>query len=164
MSADLGPSDGKMSGGGGGFAFALGGALTRNLILFGELVQSIALDPKVEVGDMSATAEDASATLIGIGAGLAYYMDNNLYLSGTLAFSQISIQDADNDEVGDTEFGPGLSLVLGKEWWVSDNWGLGLAAQLYAARMKDRQPAFVGAETPTWQALGLNLLFSASFN
>jgi hypothetical protein len=66
--------------------------------------------------------------------------------------------------VGDTEFGPGLSLVLGKEWWVSDNWGLGLAGQLYAARMKDRQPAFVGSETPTWRALGLNLLFSASFN
>jgi len=164
MGADLGPADTKISGGGGGFALALGGALTPNLILFGELLQSIAVEPKVEVGDASATAQDASASLVGIGAGLAYYLSNNLYLSGTLAFSQISLQDADNQEVADTEFGPGLSLVVGKEWWVSDNWGLGMAAQLYAATMKDRGPAVAGGDAPTWQATGLNLLFSASFN
>ena len=78
--------------------------------------------------------------------------------------SQISLQNADNEEVADTEYGPGLSLVVGKEWWVSDNWGLGVAAQLYAARMKDREPAVAGGDAPTWRALGLNLLFSASFN
>jgi cobalamin-dependent methionine synthase I len=50
MSADLGPSDGKMSGGGGGFAFALGGALTRNLILFGELVQTCAPGERHDIG------------------------------------------------------------------------------------------------------------------
>jgi hypothetical protein len=54
----------------------------------------------------------------------------SFYVSGTFAFSQISLQDENNDEVADTEFGPGLSLVLGKEWWVSDNWGLGVAGQL----------------------------------
>jgi hypothetical protein len=164
MGADLGPSDTKISGGGGGFALAIGGALTPSLILFGELLQSIAVEPKFEVGDASATAQDASASIVGIGAGLAYYLSNNLYLSGTLAFSQISLQDADNQEVADTEFGPGLSLVIGKEWWVSANWGLGVAAQLYAATMKDRGPAVAGGDAPTWQATGLNLLFSASFN
>ena len=60
---------------------------------------------------------------------------------------------------------PGLSLVIGKEWWASDNWGLGVAGQIYMARMKDRVPeGFPGAEAPTWRALGLNLLFTASFN
>jgi hypothetical protein len=122
--------------------------LTPNLILFGELLQSHRRRAEVEVGDASATAQDASASLVGLGAGLAYYFSNNLYCSGTLAFS--------------TDLAPGrgqrggrrhrvrsrVSLVVGKEWWVSDNWGLGVAAQLYAATMKDRGPAVAGADAP----------------
>ncbi|HEY0706170.1 MAG TPA: hypothetical protein VGG33_05200, partial [Polyangia bacterium] len=164
LGAEAGATDMKIAGGGGAFSFALGGAVTPNLILFGELLQSIAVDPDVEIAGQSSSTEGTSASLVGVGAGLAYYLPNNIYVSGTLAFTQISLMDEDDEEIADTEFGPGLSLVVGKEWWVSENWGLGIAGQLYAARMKDRAPAAPGGETPTWQGLGLNLLFSASFN
>jgi hypothetical protein len=164
MSADLGADDMTVSGAGGAFSFAMGGAVTPNLVVFGELLQSVAVDPKIESGSQTITSQDNSAAIVGIGAGVVYYLPNNVYLSGTLAFSQISLRDADDEEVADTKFGPGLSFVAGKEWWVSENWGLGAAGQLYAATMKDREPMVIGGEPPTWRALGLNLLFTASFN
>jgi hypothetical protein len=113
----------------------------------------------------SGRAEGQSTDLFGIGAGLAYYMPNNLYLSGTLAFAQLSSGDEDNTETrSETDFGPGLSLTFGKEWWVSDNWGLGVALNLFVARMKDKEAAYPGFDKPVWRGTAVSLLFSASFN
>ena len=161
----MNPGDAKVSGGGYGFAFALGGALTRNLVLYGEVVMSRSVEPEVEIeGLPTGTATDFDAGLVGVGAGLAYYLSSNLYFSGTFAFSQFTITDEDGDEVADTQFGPGLSLSFGKEWWVSANWGLGAALNVQLARMKAHEPIVPGGETPVWSGLGVNALFSATFN
>ena len=62
----------------------------------------------------------------------------------------------------ESEGGIGVNLVGGKEWWVSDNWGLGVAGQLFGARVKDKE--VVMGSKPTWMLVGFSLAFTATFN
>jgi hypothetical protein len=162
MRVDLGPDDIKLSGFGGGFAFALGGAITENFILFGEVAGASVDEPSIEASNAVVVAGQ-NVDLVGFGPGLAYYLANNFYLSGTVAFTRIVFNDSDGNKRGETKLGPGIKMTLGKEWWVSDNWALGMALNVHAARMKS-ETAPAGYETPTWTGLGLGLMFSATFN
>jgi hypothetical protein len=122
------------------FSAAFGGAVTPNLIVFGELLGMGVSDPK--------------ATLNG-----AYYVEPmNLYFSGTLTFSQLSFDDKNSSTKAESEIGFGFSAALGKEWWVSTDWGLGAAALFQFASMKDK-----GIDARI-TALGFALLFSATYN
>jgi hypothetical protein len=78
--------------------------------------------------------------------------------------AKLIIQNSDNEKVAETEYGPGVSLVIGREWWVSDNWGLGVALHAMLAQMNDKVDTTYTKEKPVWKAAGVNLLFSASFN
>jgi hypothetical protein len=62
-----------------------------------------------------------------------------------------------------------VKATFGKEWWVSDNWGLGLAGQVVLGSIKDSKIlSGVGADAPvsnaSWTVAAFNVLFSASFN
>ncbi len=50
--------------------------------------------------------------------------------------------------------------MVGKEWWVTDNWGVGVAAELLLSSMKD-DPVVSDA---TYSATTFGLLFSATYN
>ncbi|HSV95873.1 MAG TPA: hypothetical protein VLM75_02945 [Spirochaetota bacterium] len=52
-------------------------------------------------------------------------MPYNIYISPVLSLSATEYDGAALE--GDSEAGGGLTLSIGKEWWVSDNWGLGAA-------------------------------------
>ena len=148
-----------VSGGGGAFGIAAGFAVSDNLIVYAEIFDDIAVNPKVKINGMTGDTEDVNAGVVAIGAGLAYYIQpSNIYVSGTLSLGQITVQQ-NGEEVGESEFGPGVSLMVGKEWWVSNNWGVGVAAQLYAGRMKDK-----GENAPTWSTTAAAIAFSATFN
>jgi len=54
-------------------------------------------------------------------------------------------------------------LSAGKEWWVSSNWGLGIAGELFLGRMAGgSEPG--RTETHPYTVKGFSLLVSASFN
>jgi hypothetical protein len=163
--ASSGPDSITLSGGGFGFSIAAGGALNDNLILFGELLVDSALSPDVEVnGVKTATLDNASAGLGGFGAGVAYYvMPVNLFLSGALTASRLTVNDSNGNEVGSSDLGIGIDLDVGKEWWVSDNWGLGVVGQFFVASMKDKD-ALPGGDRPTWKVVGFSVALSATFN
>jgi hypothetical protein len=161
MSSSEGSDDVSVHGGGAGFSLAIGGALSENLVLFGELLGDRAFNPTFTAGGRSVSVEDVSAGLSGFGGGVAYYlMPINIYFSGALTLTQLTIQDEKNDrKIGETKYGPGLDITAGKEWWVSPNWGLGVAAQLALATMKDKE-----AGGASWTALGFSVALSATFN
>jgi CxxC motif-containing protein (DUF1111 family) len=83
----------------------------------------------------------------------------NVYISANLLIAEYQLTSNGN-ELGKAELGPGVSLMVGKEWWVSPNWGLGLAAQLLGASLKDKG----GGNAPLWSVGGLALVFSATYN
>jgi hypothetical protein len=156
----------KYSGGSFVFDSAFGGALTEHLILYGEfLFQGISKpsgDPKA--GDP--TLAGSPVDNFGLGAGVAYYfMPLNLYLSGSLLLQKVLLTKtyaavAPAGAVSSKQFtntGLGLNFMVGKEWWASDEWGLGVAAQIFLATAKDR-------DGTKWDSGALAVLFTATHN
>ena len=115
----------KMSGTGVDLEIAIGGVVTPNLAIHGTLLAWVVSDPKLEVADESGNA-GGTLGLAGAGAGLTYYiMPVNLYLTGTAGFGRLEIGDSNVSYA----FGTGFlfEAAIGKEFFVSDKWGLGLS-------------------------------------
>jgi hypothetical protein len=132
---DLGPSYTNSSGGGqsvygwgGAFGGALGGAVAENFILAFHFWITGSSNPTVkQPGQSFGTVGDDSNNLVGIGPMFAYYlMPANIFLSVTPSFVKVSRRI--NGFEGSTKWGVGSRFSLGKEWWVSDHWGLGVIA------------------------------------
>lgn len=148
-----------MSGGAFAFSAAFGGAITPHLIIYGEFVGMVVSDPNVTLNSQSATASGTTMSMIGFGPGVAYYVEPmNMYFSGTLTLSKLSFDDSKGNVTAESDMGFGLSAVLGKEWWVSADWGLGAAFQFQVASMKDK-----GVDARL-TGLGFALLLSATYN
>ena len=113
-------------------------------------------DPTVTQGGNVWTQNGQDLMLASLGAGLAYYFPINFYVAGSLLATQWEL-DESNTQVAESKFGLGLGALLGQEWWVSDNWGLGIAGQLTVASMKDRS-------SQKWDALSFAVLFSSTYN
>jgi hypothetical protein len=138
---------------------ALGGAVASNLILYGELLDVVEANKSYGGGD------GAMILMVGFGPGVAYYLEPiNMYFSGTLIFSGLMaspLETKDSKTKGidlTSDIGFGFSMQVGKEWWVSDNWGLGAAFQFHFASMKNKD---VDARIT---ALGFGALFTATYN
>lgn len=157
-SASSGSNSVKLSGGAGTFGVSIGGAVKENLILAGHLYGIGMRNPDVTVNGASQNTTDTDFTLVGIGPELDYYfMPQNVYVSLTLAITKQSVSEGGVSS--DTDTGFGLELGAGKEWWVSDHWGLGVAGKFTFSTNKDS-----GSGSPTWNAWGLAAVFSATYN
>jgi hypothetical protein len=143
-----------------GSSAAFGGALTQHLILYGEFLLFGISNPKGGSKGVFPTLVGNPIDTVGLGPGLAYYfMPLNLYLSSTLFLEKVLLVKsyAVGSEMQFTNAGLGLSLMVGKEWWVSGDWGLGVAAQLFLASAKDR-------DGTKWESGALAILFTATYN
>jgi hypothetical protein len=155
----------KWTGWGESFGLALGGIIAPNLALFGTLNVTGLSDPNEALrGAAQGTQHGVDVSLAGFGAGLAYYLEPlNLYLSGALEGMAFSMQDTTapaGTPTRNSKGGLGFQAMVGKEWWVTDNWGLGVAAELLLSSMKD-DPA---ESSDTFSATTFALLFSATYN
>jgi hypothetical protein len=151
-------SDVAVYGGASDFSLAVGGALKENLILAGHLYTTAASDPDMELNGFKVSTRDTTSGLVGIGPQLTYYfMPLNLYVSGTLAITRLVTKT--NGVEGKTDVGLGARFAAGKEWWVSDNWGLGVAAHLGLSSNKDQGPD--APRIGTWTS---GIAFSATYN
>jgi hypothetical protein len=148
-------------GGGGSFGIALGGTIAPNLVIFGNLFGMFLSDPDVEFNGTKTGSVTGTTTISGIGPGVAYYFQPiNLYISGTLAFTQFQAADSNGNTVFESNTGYGFQGMVGKEWWVSQTWGIGIAGEiLYAGGMKDKNDS-----TIKWAGTTFSLAFSATYN
>ncbi len=120
-------------------AFKLGGAVNPHLAIVGAMSLSVAAG---EVKTRNAYYSDKSdATLLSLilGPGVVFYpvqggVLDNFFIGATfgLGICGIELDDAYlswdyNDRTSsNTATGFGVSLEVGKEWWVGDNWSLGV--------------------------------------
>jgi hypothetical protein len=152
--------DASVSGWGRPFALSVGYALARGLVVFGEFYQLQVRHPSVPYNYL------VDLELVGVGPGVTYYVPGiNVLASFSASLSQISYRNGAPQDIREgiditSNWGVTGRLVLGKEWWVSSNWGLGLAGEVLLGRMGrgDDGPAF------HFTAKGCALLASASFN
>jgi len=146
----------KLSGATGDINLAIGGALKENFLLHGTIWGWAVSGPDVESGGVTETV-DANLTMSGVGIGFTWYvMPVNVYFSPSVGLANLSVE-RDNVTVS-TDAGFGLDLTVGKEWWVSDGWGLGLAGGFSWHAVGD------GTVDEVWSGPGLGLRFSATMN
>lgn len=123
---------------GGLFHFQVGTEISENLVVFGDLGGFSLIDPEVQWRGVSITVKDSSVTLAGVGVGLSYYiMPANIYLSGSLLMTRTTFEY--QNEKATSEWGPGIFLCVGKEWWVGKKWSLGIAGFFDGGWMKDQE-------------------------
>ncbi|HET7754515.1 MAG TPA: hypothetical protein VFK85_11450 [Anaeromyxobacteraceae bacterium] len=158
-SVDQGGGDLKLSGGSGQFSVGVGGAVARNFVIAGQVWAVSVPDPDVKLGGTKLGEADATLSLSGIGVQLVYYfMPLNVYVSATPSLTRLSLDEGSSTGESDTGFG--MKLAVGKEWWVSDNWALGLNGQFAFSTNDDSGVA--GA--PSWGTGWFGVAFSATFN
>lgn len=140
------------------FRLDIGGALKENLILYGTIGGAGVYEPEVRLNGVEYTASETFALISDIGIGMTYYiMPANVYVGGTLNMTQNKLVDDDYNSLGSSDNGFGLYMNIGKEWWISGNWGLGLAIFDYFGYVPD-----TGGGNIRNRVFGI--LLSATFN
>jgi hypothetical protein len=148
----------KIAGSGPSFTVAIGGAVAPNFALFGSLFFTMASQPHITQGAYQADAT-GDATVGGFGGGAVYYfMPVDIYLSAALGAVDLEGDDGNGTTRTITDLGLAFQGLVGKEWPVSDHWGLGAALEFVTASMKDKNDSGI-----TWKADAFNLLFSATY-
>jgi hypothetical protein len=151
----------KLDGTGVDLEVAIGGIIVPNLAVHGTIFGWLITDPDAEI-DLSGIPP-ASGTLDGdfslnsVGVGLTYYvMPINLYLTGTLGFGQLSLDLGSIS--GDSDTGFSMEAAVGKEWFVSNRWGIGVAVGIIYHSFSDP-----GVDE-NWSGISIPIRFSATFN
>jgi len=123
----------------GGFGLAstiaLGGVVAKNLAIHAEWFYDYVGNPNISRnGREPGEATGASQGLNGFGVGATYYfMPINIYASLTLGGAQTFLQTSETR--AEPDFGFALNATVGKEFWVGDDWGIGVAAQFTYAHV-----------------------------
>jgi hypothetical protein len=149
----------EFSGGGLSLGIALGGALAQNFAVYGTFFEPVMTEMTLKTARTD-LAKANNAGLGGIGAGAIYYIEPiNLYVSGAIAFTGLVVNDAKSNSLDQTDLGIGFQGMFGKEWWVSQCWGVGAAVEIVAATaMRDGNDHSV-----SWTGEAFSVVFSASY-
>ena len=157
--SDLSENDTDQSVHGGSFGMnvAIGGMVIPNLAIHGTLSGMSMFDPSVSNGITSVDLDDTTVGIGGLGAGVTYYfMPINLYISGSLLLAQAHV-DVNGIE-RDSDVGLMLNTVVGKEWWIHQEWGIGVAGMLDLGTV----PHDNSDDSST--VVGFHVLFTATYN
>jgi hypothetical protein len=156
----------ELTGFGVGTSIAIGAALVPNLILDLDFFYATLFGSDVEVdGDDQGDSGDADPRLgvgedqqlLGFGLGLTYYfMPVNLYLTGSFGMGRVAFENHAGDR-GASDWGLASNLMVGKEWWVDSDWGIGVAAQFLMLWVDDDFLNDVNA-------YAVSLMVSATYN
>lgn len=155
---EAGSFEAELSGGTGDANIAIGGIVAPNLALHGTLFGFVLSEPDFEINDIEGgSANDVDVSVSAIGGGLTYYfMPVNIYLSGSAGAATIEIDGPGIDAETDTGFMG--EITLGKEWWVGNSWGLGVAGAAGYHSIPD------GDLDESWSGTSFALRFTATLN
>ncbi len=104
----------------------IGGAVSDNVIIYGEIGGDVYLSPTVKAVGEEVEVTDVTVNPLGFGAGVSYYiMPANIYFSLSLLMSTITVE-VDGETI-ESDIGFGFKVLAGKEWWAGEDWGLGIA-------------------------------------
>jgi hypothetical protein len=142
------------------FGLSVGGVVSEGLVLHGTLAISSIPGAEVDGGTPITTEQNRNFGVTSLGFGMTYYTPDNLWFSAglaphvmTLSTSSSNCDTTDCPQDTTTEdFGLGLRAGVGYEWWVSDDWAIGLGVEGFGAGGSDIS------------AYGMTTMFTATFN
>jgi len=148
----------EFSGGAGQFSVAVGYNVVPNFIIAGQLWGVSASSPDFEINGTKVPTTDITLDLSAVGVNFTYYfMPIDIYLSATPSIATATLKSGGTEFKTDSGFA--IRLAAGKEWWVSDNWALGLNVQYAHSSNEDQGPA-----APTWDTDWFGVAFSATYD
>jgi hypothetical protein len=154
-------NEAEYSGAGLLWSLDVGGSPVDNLVLHGRLAQITIGSPDTTFdGDDQGTIDELSAGALLIGPAVSYYiMPINLYLTAAVGLGVIVVtHDDDEDAEATSDAGVALNFDVGKEFWVNDQWGLGVAGRFWYTAAQDEE-----AGDAEFDCIGGGLLFSATY-
>jgi hypothetical protein len=153
-------SEAEYSGPGLLWSLDVGGSPVDNLVLHGRLSQITMGNPNVTLDDEDqGTIDGLSAGALLIGPAVSYYfMPINLYATAAVGLGVIVVTDEDEEEEATSDAGVALNFDVGKEFWVNDQWGLGVAGRFWYTAARDEE-----AGDAEFDCIGGGLLFSATY-
>jgi len=149
--------DFELSGPSGDVNLAIGAIVSPNLALHGTIWGWSVSDPDFEWGELGIGFEGTDLALSAVGGGLTYYfMPVNMYLSGSVGIGVLTLDGPGGS--GETDGGLAVDVTLGKEWWVSDRWALGLSGGFGHHSIPEKDV------DENWSGTSFGLRFSATLN
>lgn len=141
----------------GSFDVAIGAVVKENFAIHATLGAWAVVDPTFEFDGLEETATDTSIAMSMFGGGFTYYFGpSNVYLTASVGASVLSFEIEGDRETSDT--GIAVDVGLGKEWWVSDGWGLGASGTVGYHSVPP------GDATSNFKGPSFAVRFSATFN
>lgn len=149
----------ELSGASGDVNIAIGGVVAGGFALHGTLWGWTINDPDERFTGLPDRTASGSLTLGAIGVGGTYYFSPvNFYVSGSVGTGALN---GSGDADGRSRPGFALDGTLGYEWWVGEQWGLGLNGGVSYFSSKDDDIIGIGEN---WSGPAFALRFSATFN
>lgn len=155
----------KVDGDGGSFEFdmKIGGRILPYTVLHATINQVHYLSDlrfKAEYrGEKISSSSESGEAMILYGIGVTYYIaPYNFFVSTSLGPVKFALTDKEGVIDGTSDFGFGFQLAAGKEWWVSENWGIGAMAALTYGAADDKDGH------GEMSACAFNFMFTATFN
>jgi hypothetical protein len=144
------------------FDFRIGGNISENLILTFDMTSRSISSPTIVFSDTTiATSSNISLNESCYGLGLTYYlMPNNIYIGGTIGRGYYTISDRSRGTSAKSDYGYSGSIRIGKQWWVSKNWGLGASLIGSNTSVKNTMNGY----TEKISGPRLTLMFQATFH
>lgn len=149
------------------FCFQIGGTIADNVIFFGESGGTLLYNPEFDISGEHAEESISvdNVYMLGIGPGLCYYfMPMNIYISGSILLAETELgYISGGGIIGgghyielSKQWGFGFNLSAGKEWWVGEQWSLGIGVSGFYCSTSD---SYLSASS-----YSINLLFSVTYN
>jgi hypothetical protein len=145
-------------------SLALGYTVAPHLTLYLDLLIAGAAGSTPRVNGSAQQGSRFGADVYGLGPGLSFDFGPNVFASATVLLASVHVTDGSGNTVATSKSGAAIELQVGKEWWVADNWGLGISAQFIYGSMggADRDPTLY--MVPDWRVVAFAALFSATYN
>jgi len=112
----------------------IGGTPADGLVVGGASLAHVVSSPTVEVDGRELDTND-SLTLSVLGPFVQYYPDPSAGLNLGLVLGYASASGG-NDDVDEAATGFGVSASVGNDWWIGEEWSLGVAGRFTYANVK----------------------------
>jgi hypothetical protein len=161
MTESVEDSDFVADGVSGSFGVDIGATIATGVVLHARLADFVIFDPNLSVDDQDlGSLENGNVGAVLLAPAITYYfMPANFYLTAAVGISWINARNFDTDSAASSDIGFGLNFDLGKEWWVSGNWGFGAGARFWFTSAQEETPV----ATSDLSFIGLAALFSATY-
>ena len=154
-------TDIKYSGLAVGFDAWFGGSLMPGLVLGGGITSYDVPSPSAKVGGQS-TSFDGHLMLNIVGLFGDYYFDPNegLHAEALIGYGILSAQASNGQTSSNDPTGLALGVGFGNDWWVSDEWSLGVLGRFIYAPLSYS----AGGATAKYSTITPALMGTITFN